>query len=239
MGITEQILTIDPLILIIAVSFIVTLITVLAYKFFTNQAKMKELKDGIKDHQKEMKLHKGDSKKLMEIQGKAMQKNMEYMKHSFKPMIFTFLPIIIIFGWLNSHLAYSPILPGQEFTVTVIPSTEFNFSVIPELQVLNRGIVNNTVVIKMKGGEGEYTMYFDSASGSQTANVIVTENQKYANPKVIFKKGEIKSVLISNGKMKPFGKDFNIFGYYPGWFGLYFVATLIFSSLLRKVMKIY
>jgi len=225
MGITEQILTIDPLILIIAVSFIVTLITVLAYKFFTNQAKMKELKDGIKDHQKEMKLHKGNSKKMMEIQSKAM--------------IFTFLPIIIIFGWLNSHLAYSPILPGQEFTVTVIPSTEFNFSVIPELQVLNRGIVNNTVVIKMKGGEGEYTMYFDSASGSQTANVIVTENQKYANPKVIFKKGEIKSVLISNGKMKPFGKDFNIFGYYPGWFGLYFVATLIFSSLLRKVMKIY
>jgi uncharacterized membrane protein (DUF106 family) len=39
--------------------------------------------------------------------------------------------------------------------------------------------------------------------------------------------------------MQPFGKDFNIFGYYPGWFGLYFFATLIFSSVLRKVMNIY
>ena len=30
------------------------------------------------------------------------------------------IPIILIFGWMNSHLSFDPILPGQDFTTSVI-----------------------------------------------------------------------------------------------------------------------
>jgi len=241
MGIVEQILTIEPLILILIVSFIVTLISVVAYKLFTDQTKMKELKEGMKKHQQEMKNHRGDHKKLMQIQNQAMQKNMQYMSHSFKPMLFTFLPIILIFGWMHANLAFEPILPGQEFSVVVKPAVEFNFSTIPQsgVDVISREKANDSVVIKMKCEEGQYTMYFDSANEKKNADLIITKEQKYATPSVVFKSGEIKSVTISNGKMRPFGKEFRLFGWQPGWFAVYFFSTLIFSSLLRKIMKVY
>ena len=75
----------------------------------TNQELMKSLKAEIKDFQKEMKGYKDDAVKMMELQKKAMQKNMKYMKHSMKPTLFTFVPIIIIFGWLRT--TYTPIGP--------------------------------------------------------------------------------------------------------------------------------
>ena len=120
MAIMETILSLHPLLLILGFSFLITIISVFAYKFFTNQVEMKQLKEDLKKHQKEMKDHRDNQKKMLEIQKKAMEKNLKYMQHSFKPMIFTFLPIILLFGWLNANLAYDPLLPGQAFNLTVV-----------------------------------------------------------------------------------------------------------------------
>jgi|SRR3989344_8286932 len=92
---------INPLTGMIVISFFLTLIVTLVYKWTTDQAMMKSLKDELKQHQKEMKDHKGDPKKMMEIQGRAMEKNMKYFMHSLKPMIITFIPLILVFGWLK------------------------------------------------------------------------------------------------------------------------------------------
>jgi len=92
----------DPLNLFI-ISFILTALITLAYKYLTNQTKMKELKAEMKETQKKMKDMKDEPGKMMSMQKDAMKKNMEYMKHSMKPMLFTFVPIIIIFGWLRNY----------------------------------------------------------------------------------------------------------------------------------------
>nr|MBI4156842.1 DUF106 domain-containing protein [Candidatus Woesearchaeota archaeon] len=92
---------ISPLIGMIVISFFLTLIVTLVYKWTTDQVMMKSLKDELKQHQKEMKNYKDDPKKMMEIQGKAMEKNMKYFMHSLKPMIITFIPLILVFGWLK------------------------------------------------------------------------------------------------------------------------------------------
>ena len=66
---------------------------------------MKELKGEMKEFQKEMKDLKDDPKKMMEVQKRAMEKNMKYMLQSLKPTLFTFIPLILIFGWLRSYYA--------------------------------------------------------------------------------------------------------------------------------------
>jgi len=90
---------------IITISFILTFIITLLYKLLTDQVLLKELKNQVKKYQKEMRNHKYDAQKLMELQKKAMALNLKYMKHSMKPMLFTFIPIILIFGWLKNHPA--------------------------------------------------------------------------------------------------------------------------------------
>ena len=98
------------------ISFILTGLITLAYKYLTDQTKMKELKDEMSSMQKKMKEMKDQPDKVMSMQKDAMKKNMEYMKHSMKPTLFTFVPIIIIFGWLRSY-----------FTTQATAGTPFSF----------------------------------------------------------------------------------------------------------------
>lgn len=88
---------------IFIISFILTLITTLIYKYATNQEVMKTLKADLKSLQDEMKLHKDNKDKFMDLQKQAMSKNMTYMKQSFKPMLITFIPVIFIFGWMRAY----------------------------------------------------------------------------------------------------------------------------------------
>jgi len=85
------------------ISFLLTLVTTLIYKYMTDQEVMKTLKADIKALQAKMKEHKDDKDRMMSFQKEAMTKNMEYMKKSFKPMLVTFVPIIFIFGWLRGY----------------------------------------------------------------------------------------------------------------------------------------
>ena len=88
---------------VIIISLILTLIINIFYKLFTDQELMKSLKAELKELQKEMKTLKDDPEKFMKVQKKAMEKNLSYMKHSMKPTLITFIPLILIFGWLKSR----------------------------------------------------------------------------------------------------------------------------------------
>jgi len=87
---------------VILVSVLLTLMINLFYKFFTDQHLMKALKKELKELQKEMKTLRDNPEKFMKIQKKAMAKNLEYMKLSMKPTLITFIPLIIVFGWLRA-----------------------------------------------------------------------------------------------------------------------------------------
>ncbi len=102
---------ISPLFGIIVISFALTLITTLAYKFFTDQHAIKDLRDSMKNLQQRMK-ESADDKHKIELSKEMWSKNMEAMKHNFKPMLITFIPIIIIFGWLRKTYECPQLLEG-------------------------------------------------------------------------------------------------------------------------------
>ena len=108
---------------LVILSFLITLLITIIYKYVTDQDRMKYLKKELKKLQAQMreKQKSGDLKSLKKLQAKMMPLNGELMKHSMKPTLYTFIPIIIIFGWLSAHLAYHPIMPGEEFSITAVP----------------------------------------------------------------------------------------------------------------------
>jgi uncharacterized membrane protein (DUF106 family) len=55
----------------------------------------------MKLHQQEVKAHKDNPEKMTEANKKLMSKNLELMKHSMRPTLFTFIPIILVFSWLR------------------------------------------------------------------------------------------------------------------------------------------
>ncbi len=86
---------------VVIISLLLTLLINLVYKLVTDQEKMKALKTELKSLQKEMKTLKDNPEKFIAHQKRAMEKNLEYMKHSMKPTLVTFIPLILIFGWLR------------------------------------------------------------------------------------------------------------------------------------------
>ena len=110
---------------LIIISFILTFLITFSYKLITNQQEMKLLKEQLKKHQQEMKDHKGNPEKLLEIQKNAMDTNLKYMKHSFKHTLLTFLPLVIFFSWLKDTYT-QPILGMNWIIIYIVSSIIFS-----------------------------------------------------------------------------------------------------------------
>ena len=88
-----------------AVLIIISLLTVTAQKLLVDQDKMNEMQAKSKALQKELRAAQasGDTKEMAKVQAKQMdmmQDQSEIMKMSFRPMIVTMIPILLIFAWM-------------------------------------------------------------------------------------------------------------------------------------------
>ncbi len=238
----DPLLVLPILWVVIIMALVITLIITLIYKYTTNQSLMKDLKDELKALQKEMKELRNNPKQMMVVQKKAMQTNMKYMSHSMRSTLFTFIPIILIFGWMNSHLAYQNILPGQEFTTSIVFYDNIDGNVkliVPEgIEIRDeksKSIENNEIIWVLSGEEGEYLLEYSVNDQSYTREVIIAKEQKYVNPIKIINDKTVKQINIGNKKIKVL----NLFGWEFGWLGSYILLSIVFSMLLRKVLKVY
>ena len=226
----------NPVVLVIAAaSFLVSLGTSIVYKFTTDQRKMREMKAELKVLQS--KLRSGED--LKQVNKRMWEVNGEYMSESLKPTIFTLVPVLLVFVWLGSFLAYDPILPGQEFTVTAFTAYNATMTSTPELTVLSTEKHPGNTTWMVKGAEGKYTVWIEAEGEQKPAEVLITSEQKYAPPVIKFKKeSKTEKIVISNSKTRPLGDNFSIFGYYPGWILTYVAFSLVFGLSLRKLMNL-
>ncbi len=227
---------------LLILSLVITLIITIIYKFTTNQSLMKDLKGELKELQKQMKELKSSPDKAMVVQKKMMDTNGKYMMHSFKPMIFTFLPIILFFGWMGAHLAYYPIIPGEEFSVGM----EFSEGVSGDVRlILPDGIetVNGlepTIKAEqatwfLKGEEGEYLLSYEFGDDVYSNEVLISNERTFKPPLKKVNKGGIKTIMTNLEPVLLLNVGFHTFG----WLGTYIIFSIIFSSLIRKLMKVY
>ena len=100
MAITEIIQT-YPTWSIIVIGILVSLFISLINHFVLDKDKVRSMKVRQKEIQKEMKEHKHDHVKQTELSKELMSHTMENLKHSFKPMLITIIPILVIFWWMK------------------------------------------------------------------------------------------------------------------------------------------
>ncbi len=95
----------NPRIAIIILSLIVTLFITIVTYFMTDRARMKEIKAKQKALRVEIKKFKHDPAKMMELNKQMMEDMPEQLKHSFKPMLVTIVPLLLLLGWLRATFA--------------------------------------------------------------------------------------------------------------------------------------
>jgi uncharacterized membrane protein (DUF106 family) len=112
----------QPIISLIIISIIVTFFMTLVTWLVTDNEKMKDLRGRQKELQKQAREHQknGNTDALLEVNKQIMMGMPEMMRHSFKPMLITFIPAIFIFSFLNA--TYKPILTGWWILYYIIVS---------------------------------------------------------------------------------------------------------------------
>jgi uncharacterized membrane protein (DUF106 family) len=226
---------------VVILSFIISLVITLVYKYTTNQSLMKQLKEEMKEFQKDIKDLRKEPAKAMQVQKRAMQTNMKYMMHSMRSTLFSFIPIIIIFGWMTANFAYSPIMPGQEFTTTVFFEENVDGQIelnVPEgisiKSEKKKEVEDGEVKWILSGEQGEYLLEYVLNDKSYNKGLLIDE-KKYEYPIENIDDGFVKRIEIEH-KSK---KLLNLFGWKLGWLGTYIIFSIVFSILIRKIIKVY
>ena len=243
--ILQPLLNASPSLLIILISLVISLIVTAVYKLMTNQEEMKRLKEQQKEFQKRMKELRSHPEEMMKVQKEAMKSNMDYMKHSLKATLITMLPIILIFSWMTGHLSFEPIYPSETYSVTgtfakgvtgtaqLIPDEGTELSSDAQQQ-----IGNGEVTWRMKSTEGEHVLTVKTGETEQQKKVLITKDLKYEDQVSMFKDSDVEKITINYNKLKPLG-DLSLFGWQPGWLAIYIISSIVFSLVLRKLLKVY
>lgn len=89
---------------IVVAAILVSLFISLVNYFVLDKEKMHSLRNRQKEIQEEMKKHKDNPTKLMELQKEMFSHMGSTFKHSLKPMMITFIPLILLFPMLRTTL---------------------------------------------------------------------------------------------------------------------------------------
>lgn len=237
------VLLLPPLFGLILLSFVISLIITVIYKYTTDQNMMKQLKDEIKEFQKEIKELRSNPEKAMQVQKEAMKTNMKYMSMSMKATLITFIPIIFIFGWMSSHLALESLKPNEPFTVTMafdeMVSGEAHL-VVPTGMTIDgdstKEVSGNNIFWSVKGGEGTHLLEYEFDDKVYTQEILITEEPHYLDPIMKVNDGSNVKTLTINHQKKIV---MNLLGWKLGWLGTYIIFSIAFSLGIRKLMKVY
>ncbi len=245
----QPLLNYNPFWAVFVLALVISIIVTLAYKVFTNQDEMKRLKERQKEFSKKMKTLRDNPSEMMKVQKEAMSVNMEYMKHSFKVMLITMLPILLIFGWMNVNLGYEPIMPGQEFVVSATFAKGVTGEALIESgagsEVVGEAsrVIGDEVAWRVKGELGTHTLKVKVGDDVVSKEVLISETWGYIEPLEKYKDSKIESVMVEQNELRPLNHlvsgELALFGWQPGWLGIYIILSIIFSIGLRKLFKVY
>jgi len=251
--ILNPLLSLGPFWAILIISIVIALFTTLIYKYATDQNKLRKLKADLKRYQKKAQAAQKDNpEKAMQIQKDMMKLNGQYMKASFKSTLYTFIPVLIFFGWLGANLAFVPLMPGVPFSISaeLQPNITGTFILtLPDglsapITVLNStgdSVVTWSNVTGLKGTYNPSILY--NKTGEEHFFQVLISPYKYLNPiNVISESDTFSSININQEKLYVF-RDIPVLKDIPwvknwGWLGSYILFSIIFSTLLRKILKL-
>jgi uncharacterized membrane protein (DUF106 family) len=111
-----------PRVSLVMISLIVSLLSTLLTKYTTDQPLLRSIKERQKEIQKEIKEKKYSpmDKRYLELQSELLSLTGKMFKSSFRPIIITLVPFLLLFYFLKNF--YTPLLGSSWFWYYLIPS---------------------------------------------------------------------------------------------------------------------
>ncbi|MFC2157845.1 hypothetical protein ACFLT9_08415, partial [Acidobacteriota bacterium] len=118
--------TMSPWAALVLISLLTGIFMLLVFRWTSNQAGIKAIKNRIKAHLLEIRLFKDNLGLSLKAQGNILKCNVKYISFSAKPMLFMILPLALILIQMNLWFGYNPISPERPILFKVILKTDYN-----------------------------------------------------------------------------------------------------------------
>lgn len=201
----------SPVIDVFVFSFFVILVINIFYKILLDQQQMKQLRERMKEMNERIKEEqkKGNTEKVNKLLGELMSENGKIMRMSLKPMVVSFIIVILALPWISGIYGDKEVKLNDGKGELSIDSSVY------QVQKTQSGVEISGI------GFIETPKNGIELAGSKW-NVAMSGN-------------EVKfSRIIA---YMPFALPF--IGSDLGWLGWYFLSALLFMVVTRKLLKVY
>lgn len=239
---------------IAVVSLLMSLMSVLVRKKLVNQelmktqrGEMKELNKKIKEAQKA-----GDAKLVSEHTGRLMELNSQMMKQSFKPMLITLIPFLLVFNWMGGSFDHTmkdvalvyPIQSGVAVRDVVMSDGGIfnqtssmmiwkNFTVEPGNWSTRNAEYTSDAAVSPANASLYYNTPKDALRGPFESNL--TDGLVFLSS-VENSGGKTRVTLFYNNTKSNIVARLG--GYSLGWLGWYILCSMVTSIALNKIFKV-
>ncbi|MBQ9026879.1 MAG: DUF106 domain-containing protein [Methanobrevibacter sp.] len=122
----------NPALTVFIIAFLVSLISTVANKYLVDHDRNNEIQNEVNEFSEQLRVaqENGDTQKLDELQEKQsdiMKLQSEMMMNSFKPLIVTYVPIILMFFWMKTSIIQNLVLvlPQPLYWIMLTPLWHF------------------------------------------------------------------------------------------------------------------
>jgi uncharacterized membrane protein (DUF106 family) len=177
-----------PLVGISVVSVVTGVVMLLIFGKTSNQKRIAETKDKLKAYIMEMWIFRNDPRVMFAAIGNVVRNNLQYLRHSLRPLIFIIIPVLVIMVQLGIRYGNWPLRPGEIAVVTAelrdgVKPTEagIDLEVSEGMSVVSpplRMDARNEVEWKIQAGApASYDLAFTTDRGSITKRVVVAADR--------------------------------------------------------------
>jgi len=108
-----------PWVGLLVVSVVTGVVMLLIFGRTSNQRKITETKDKLKAYIMEMWIFRNDTLVMFSAIGNVIRNNVQYLRHSLRPLVFILIPVLIIMVQLGIRYGNQPFDPGDTAIFTV------------------------------------------------------------------------------------------------------------------------
>ena len=251
----------NPWVGMIIVSFLTGLLMLVIFRYTSNQAGIKKVKNKIKAHLLELRLYKDSLGISMKAQGNILLANLKYITHSFKPLLVMIIPVVLILIQLNFWFGYESLKPGEQTLLKVkleegYNPLQTNLALEPDTEIvvetpplrIEEYSELNWRISTQKSGVHHVDVVI---AGNKITKTISTDTKPLSKLSPIKRKKKfidelfypVEAPITKDMPVKSIevcypSKSMNLFGFNIHWLVAYFILSIIFGFSFKGIFKV-
>jgi uncharacterized membrane protein (DUF106 family) len=242
-----------PLASLTILSLLTAIVMLLVVRRTSNQRALDQVKRRIHAALFEIRLFNDDLGAIFRAQGEMLRHNLTYLRLSFAPMLWMFVPFVLVIAQLQFQYGYDGLAIGRPVLLTAhvraagteVPRLEVPAGIRAETDAIWFPAAQDVMWRITPEAAGDYELRLIVGGQTFTKTLHVSSRLARRSPERL-EAGFLNEVLYPAEPPLPANaplttitipypeRDINVFGWHLNWLVVFFALSIVFAFVLRK-----